>query len=227
MSSVEPMAEHTSSTPPTKRPPLESCRMFDTPLVERMSHIPPASPFLFWIPVLLGILVWASLQGLGIVPMIGLFAAGWLAWTLVEWLLHKYIFHYKGPRPWQRRFYFIAHGMHHDYPSDAERLVMPLGISVPTGLVFFLLMAALAPLPVACMLFIGFGSGYLVYDGVHYFTHHMKAKSRFGKFLKKHHMVHHYTGVDGLYGVSNPLWDVLFGTMQDRRSKKQQAAPAE
>ena len=201
--------------------------MFDTPIVERMSHIPPASPFVFWVPVLVAIFVWVAMQDLTVPAMGGLFFAGWLAWTAVEWLLHKYIFHYMGPKPWQRRFYFVAHGMHHDYPSDAERLVMPLGISVPTGLVFFLLMASLAPLPTATMLFIGFGTGYLFYDGVHYFTHHMKARTRVGKFLKKHHMVHHYTGVDGLYGVSSPLWDFVLGYMEDRRPGKSESAPAE
>jgi dihydroceramide fatty acyl 2-hydroxylase len=202
--------------------------MFDTPLVERMSHIPPASPFIFWLPVLAALTLWVGLQEISVLGMVGLFLAGWLAWTLVEWLLHKYIFHYCGPKPWQRRFYFVAHGMHHDYPADAERLVMPLGISVPTGLVFFLLMASIWAVPVASMLFVGFGSGYLFYDGVHYFTHHMKSRTRVGKFLKKHHMVHHYTGVDGLYGVSTPLWDLIFGTMEDRRAKKSRlAAPAE
>ena len=200
--------------------------MFDTPLVERMSHIPPASPFLFWVPVLVALTIWVAFQAITGFEMVALALIGWLLWTLAEWLLHKYVFHYFGPAPWQRRFHFIAHGMHHDYPQDADRLVMPLGISVPAGLVFFLLAAAIFALPEASMLFVGFGVGYLFYDGVHYYTHHMKARSRFGKFLKKHHMVHHFTGVDGLYGVSSPLWDYVFRTQHDRRAKKD-PAPAE
>jgi sterol desaturase/sphingolipid hydroxylase (fatty acid hydroxylase superfamily) len=106
--------------------------------------------------------------------------------------------------------------MHHDFPQDAKRLVMPLGVSVPVGLSFYLMFDLLASRPVAAAMFIGFGVGYLAYDGVHYFTHHLKATSALGKFLKKWHMVHHHTGVDGLYGVSTPLWDYVFRTHRDR-----------
>jgi sterol desaturase/sphingolipid hydroxylase (fatty acid hydroxylase superfamily) len=101
---------------------------------------------------------------------------------------------------------------------------MPLGISIPVGFSFFLLMAALAPLATACTLFVGFGIGYLGYDGVHYFTHHFKARSRLGKFLKRYHLVHHHTGVDGLYGVSSPLWDYVFGSQEDLRPSRPRAA---
>jgi len=202
-----------------KRPKPTTCRMFDTPLMEAMSHIPPASPFFFWIPVNLAILSWVLFQGLGTLMVVGLLLAGWLAWTLTEFTLHRWVFHYKGPKAWQRRFYFIAHGVHHDYPQDAKRLVMPLGISVPVGLSFFLIADALAARPIACAMFVGFVSGYLLYDGIHYFTHHLKARGRIGKFLKKHHMVHHHTGVDGLYGVSSPLWDFVFRTQSDRRAR--------
>ena len=31
-----------------------TCRMFDTPVIERFSRIHPISPFVFWIPVILG-----------------------------------------------------------------------------------------------------------------------------------------------------------------------------
>jgi sterol desaturase/sphingolipid hydroxylase (fatty acid hydroxylase superfamily) len=94
---------------------------------------------------------------------------------------------------------------------------MPLGISIPVGLSFFLAADLLAPRPMACAAFVGFGIGYLCYDGIHYFTHHLRASSRVGKFLKRYHMVHHHTGVDGMYGVSQPLWDYVFATTEDRR----------
>ena len=190
-----------------------TCRMFDTPFIEFFSHIHPASPFVFWVPVL-SLIAWWTLaaQGVAVWLWAALVLAGWLAWSLTEYLLHRYVFHYIGPKPWQRRFHFIFHGVHHDYPQDAKRLVMPLGVSIPLGLVFFLLADALLARMVACSLFVGFGFGYLMYDGVHYATHHLPAKSRVSKFLKRYHMVHHHTGVDGLYGVSSPLWDYVFGT---------------
>jgi sterol desaturase/sphingolipid hydroxylase (fatty acid hydroxylase superfamily) len=147
----------------------------------------------------------------------GLFVVGWLAWTLAEYVLHRFVFHWCGPQPWLRRFHFIFHGVHHDFPNDDKRLVMPLGVSIPVFLVFFLPCSALFGVPHTAAAMAGFGVGYLAYDGVHYFTHHMKARSRVGRYLKRFHMVHHFTGHDAKWGVSSPLWDVVFGTMEERK----------
>jgi sterol desaturase/sphingolipid hydroxylase (fatty acid hydroxylase superfamily) len=200
-----------------KRPKPTTCRMFDTPLIEFFSRIHPLSPFAFWVPLLGGILAWSISAGTS--PMLAavLFVVGLFAWTLFEYGLHRYVFHFVGPKPWQRRFHFVFHGVHHDFPQDSRRLVMPLGVSIPIGLFFFLLADALTPLPIACALLAGFGTGYLLYDGLHYFTHHLRAKSRLGKYLKKYHLVHHHTGVEGKWGVTTPIWDYAFGTVEETR----------
>src|SRR5919112_732332 len=96
----------------TARP--ATCQMFETPLIERFSRIHPIVPFAFWLPVL------------------GLFL-----WTFAEYVLHRYVFHYVGPRLWQRRMHFVLHGVHHDFAQDADRLVMPLGASIPMGVAFY------------------------------------------------------------------------------------------
>jgi sterol desaturase/sphingolipid hydroxylase (fatty acid hydroxylase superfamily) len=33
-----------------------------------------------------------------------------------------------------------------------------------------------------------------------------------GRYLKKRHARHHFLDPDSDYGVSSPLWDVVFGT---------------
>jgi len=194
--------------------------MFATPVIERFSRIPPLVPFIFWVPTLLALSGWVAHRGLPPVAQLGLLAAGWLAWSLTEYLLHRYLFHYLGPRSWQRRLHFILHGVHHDFPRDRLRLVMPLTVSAPLGVLFFAGIDALAPRLVACALFVGFGCGYLCYDAVHYFTHHLPARRRIGKYLKRFHLLHHHTGVDGLYGVSSPLWDFVFGTQHFASSSR-------
>lgn len=35
-----------------------------------------------------------------------------------------------------------------------------------------------------------------------------------GKRLKRHHMVHHHKNPYSCYGVTIPLWDKVFGTLQ-------------
>ena len=36
--------------------------------------------------------------------------------------------------------------------------------------------------------------------------------TRFGKFLRQYHLTHHYASPDRHFGVSSPLWDVVFRT---------------
>jgi sterol desaturase/sphingolipid hydroxylase (fatty acid hydroxylase superfamily) len=193
--------------------------MFETPLIERFSRIHYTTPFVFWLPVLAYVGYRGLAAGVPLLTFVGLVLAGALLWTLTEYTLHRYLFHYTGPRPWQRRMYFVLHGVHHDFPQDAERLVMPLGASIPLGVLFYgLLRLALGPELVGPA-FMGFGLGYLAYDGMHYAVHHFKMGSRFGRWMKRYHMIHHHTGVDARYGVSSPLWDWVFGTMgEDFRS---------
>jgi len=48
---------------------------------------------------------------------------------------------------------------------------------------------------------------------IHYATHHFPMRSPVAKYLKRHHMMHHYKDPDTRFGVSSPLWDKVFGTM--------------
>jgi sterol desaturase/sphingolipid hydroxylase (fatty acid hydroxylase superfamily) len=188
--------------------------MFDIPWIERISRIRPATPFVFWLPVLGWLAVRAARGGVGAVAFVALALGGVILWTLTEYLLHRFLFHYVGPRPWQRRMHFILHGVHHDFPNDPDRLVMPLGVSVPMGAVFYLLLrAALGPALVDPA-FVGLGLGYLAYDGTHYAVHHAPMRSRWARRVKRHHMLHHHAEAGARWGVSSPLWDWVFGTLR-------------
>jgi len=198
-----------------KAPKPTTCRMFETPLIEYFSRIHPLSPLGFWLPTLLALVGYEVHLGIAPLRLLSMILAGWVAWSLTEYLLHRFVFHWIEARPWQRRFHFIFHGVHHDFPQDAKRLVFPLGVSIPLGLAFFLGMDAVFARETAIALFVGFGGGYLAYDGIHYFTHHLPARSALGKYLKRYHMVHHHADVEGLWGVSQPLWDYVFRSYSD------------
>ena len=72
--------------------------------------------------------------------------------------------------------------------------------------------------PEAYPLFGGFIAGYLTYDYMHYWVHHFVPKSKLGKRLREQHMRHHFQDHRFGYGVSSPLWDVVFRTLPRRRS---------
>jgi len=190
--------------------------MFENELLEKFSRIHPATPFLVWLPVMFTMLYRSyrrhDLEVLGIA---GLFVVGFLIWTITEYVLHRWVFHHfeshKDAK--SQRMHFLLHGVHHDFPTDKDRLVMPLLTSVPLGLIiasaFYLLMGVRFAEPA----FAGFTIGYLGYDGIHYALHRFKQTSRVGKWMKRHHMMHHHMDHDGGFGVSSPLWDFVFRTM--------------
>ena len=188
--------------------------MFESDLLERFSRINPITVFVVWVPIVIALLArsWAG-HDLSILRTGGLVAVGLLTWTLCEYVLHRYVFHWAGDTTRGRRIHFLLHGVHHDFPNDKDRLVMPLGFSLPLGALFFAAFLGLFGMRVAEPLFVGLVIGYLVYDGTHYAVHHFKPTNRVGRFIKRHHMRHHHMDHEGGFGVSSPLWDLVFGTM--------------
>jgi sterol desaturase/sphingolipid hydroxylase (fatty acid hydroxylase superfamily) len=138
-------------------------------------------------------------------------AAGALSWTLVEYLTHRLVFHWEARSAWGQRLHFLVHGVHHQWPNDRYRLVMPPAVSI--GLF------------AACLWFFceilgryawgfhaGFTLGYMYYDLTHYYLHHGKPRNPYLRRLRKHHMLHHFKGSGSRFGVSSKLWDYVFLT---------------
>jgi dihydroceramide fatty acyl 2-hydroxylase len=208
-----------------KARPAETCRMFENEFLERFSRIHPATIFLVWIPVGAFFLARSILRH-DVSPgaTAGLVAAGVFSWTLTEYVLHRWIFHWTKDTPAGRRIHFLLHGVHHDFPNDKDRLVMPLPTSVPLAVIFYTLFLLLLGRTHGEPFFVGFTIGYLFYDGTHYFVHHFVPKSRWGKFLRRHHLTHHFADHDGGFGVSSPLWDYVFRTLPEKRPARASAS---
>ncbi|MBK6447070.1 MAG: sterol desaturase family protein [Bacteroidetes bacterium] len=189
----------------------ETVRMFDNSVLESLTRIHFTVPLFIFIPVIFyfgyrSVFVF-DLSWLKIAAYIIL---GLGVWTLTEYVLHRFLFHWKPPGKIGERMHFIFHGVHHDYPSDSKRLVMVPTVSIPLSALFYLLFKVmLGPLNVAPFV-IGFLIGYLFYDMTHYAIHHFNIKSKFWLEMKHHHMLHHYKDMNHGYGVSSKLWDLIF-----------------
>jgi sterol desaturase/sphingolipid hydroxylase (fatty acid hydroxylase superfamily) len=204
--------------PSKKQERAQTCRMFESDFLERFSRIHPATPFVAWVPVALIFLGRSALRhDLAPAAVGSTFLAGMLAWTAAEYVLHRYVFHWVNDTAWGKRIHFLLHGVHHEYPSDRDRLVMPLLTSVPLAIIFYTLFVLAFGRAVGEPAFAGFVVGYLFYDGTHFYVHHFVPTSRWGKFLRRHHMTHHFADHDGGFGVSSPLWDLVFRTMPSKR----------
>lgn len=206
----------------------ETCRMFRSDFFEWFSRIHPATPFVTYLPIIGYFFYRIGVRhDLGWPAVFGVVALGFLAWTLAEYVLHRYVFHFVRSAEWTKKVHFFLHGVHHDYPSDKDRLVMPLGASLPLAVLFYGTFYMLTGgVRFAEPLYIGFALGYLLYDGTHYALHHFRQGTRVGKYLKKHHMKHHHGDNFGGFGVSTPLWDVVFRTMPRIVKKSERAAAA-
>ena len=196
-------------------PPLFQSRFLDF-----FSRIHPAVPALIYIPAIAALIVLGANRGQGALEIIGLFIGGIAIWTFSEYWLHRLVFHWDPDNEIGHRLHFIIHGVHHDHPNDKMRLVMPPGASIPLALLFFGLFWLIFGTPMAYPLFAGFLAGYLMYDYMHYYLHHAVPKSELGKHLREQHMRHHFQDHRFGYGVSSPLWDVVFRTLpRTRRSQ--------
>jgi len=183
-----------------------------------LGWVHPVMPALVWLPIALGSILWGvragSLSGL----QLAFFAdAALLSWSLLEYILHRCLFH--PPECWKMldRWAQAIHGKHHDEPGHpAFALVPPVNASVILlllvgvfSLVFYLLGVPLRNLPVFTGFFL---LGYLAYEYLHLATHHRNPGTRLGRFLRRHHLRHHAQGRAGNYGVTSHFWDWLLGT---------------
>jgi len=190
---------------------MDSVRMFKSGFFEKLSKVHFIVPLFIFIPVIF-ISCFASfkMSHLNITSQMGLFMGGLVFWTFTEYILHRFVFHFVPKSKLGLRLHFIMHGVHHDYPNDAKRLVMPPSLSIPLAALFYLLFKLTMPAGYCDAFFAGFMTGYLIYDMTHYVLHHYHFKSTLGKKLKKHHMIHHYADPRKAYGVSSPIWDMIF-----------------
>lgn len=192
----------------------ESIRIFKNPILESFTHVHPIVPLVLWTPVILFFIYrGATVKNVSAVQFAYLFVFGLLLWTITEYTLHRFVFHWNAKSRAGKYFVFLFHGLHHDDPQDPTRLVFP---PVPAILIVSLIygiFSLIFPAQFLEVIMAFFLVGYLCYDYIHYATHHFAMTSRVGRFLRKYHLQHHYSGEASKYGVSSPLWDYIFGTV--------------
>ena len=144
------------------------------------------------------------LVGISGLDRLYLVVLGFAAWTFLEYLVHRTVFHLHSVG---RRL----HQLHHDNPSDpdAERssLSTPL-LALPVG---YLLIVS-AGLEAGAAIFAGLLLGYLAFIVIHYAVHRWPIEP--GSLLysaKMRHLIHHRVETCN-YGVTTDFWDIVFRT---------------
>lgn len=149
--------------------------------------------------------------------LIGIFVSGLIIWSITEYIMHRFIFHFERDNKIVKAFHFAMHGYHHEKPNDENRLFMPPVPATLFLLVFFALFYLI--IGVYAWIFLpGFELGYLLYSFIHYSIHTRKAPMPL-KDLWHHHILHHYKTPEKAYGVSSRFWDRVFRTMPEDQMK--------
>ncbi len=181
-------------------------------LVRRFSH--PWMPMALFIP-LGALIVFLSLyyHPRSLVSTAVLIGVGALSWTLIEYLLHRHIFHLtRIKQPWRE----LASGMHlaHHKTADTEDLILapPISSLFFGTLVYFSFVLLTWSFSASALLEAGVFLGYLAYEWAHFSAHRFKPKGRVGKYLKHYHLHHHFKEPHRHFGVTSPLWDYVFQT---------------
>jgi sterol desaturase/sphingolipid hydroxylase (fatty acid hydroxylase superfamily) len=214
----------------TGDPPI---RLFKSDFLEFFTHITPVVIVIIWLPVIAWLLARAVIAnpGAGLPAYLPLgVLLGMFLWTLAEYILHRFLFHFHPRGVLLKRVVFLFHGIHHAQPGCRTRLVMPPAVSIPMAFVFYGLFYAVVGLLLGAPAWVdplvgGLLLGYLIYDLTHYAVHYLPMRWGFLRYLKRHHMLHHYKTPDSRFGVSSPLWDIVFGTLPagDETPDKQMA----
>jgi sterol desaturase/sphingolipid hydroxylase (fatty acid hydroxylase superfamily) len=132
--------------------------------------------------------------------------AGVVSWTLVEYLLHRFVLH---------RIPLIAdlHRAHHAAPR--AYVGTPTWASLLTlAAVSFVPVWRLISLNVAFGAISGVITGWLWYGIVHHVIHHRRPR-RLAIYLRvamHRHLLHHSPHASGNFGVTTAIWDYVFGT---------------
>jgi sterol desaturase/sphingolipid hydroxylase (fatty acid hydroxylase superfamily) len=195
----------------------KTSRLFRSEILESLTRTHIAVPLTVFYGSALVILVYSFYLG-AIAPWSNLyfFVGGVLAFTLIEYLVHRYAFHIEMDTDAKARFQYFVHGAHHAFPRDKSRLAMPPIASILLAAGFFILYKFIMGyngLPFTA----GFLSGYAIYLCIHYSVHSFRPPKNVLKVLWRHHAMHHFKQQDAAFGVSSPLWDLVFGTMPDKQ----------
>lgn len=129
-----------------------------------------------------------------------------VTWSLAEYLVHRFFLHHF---PLLERI----HRAHHEAPRALIGTPTLLSLAVFIGLAYWPVLEV-SGRQVASAWMAGLLGGYLIYIIAHYAIHHT-GSSGYGwaKALKRHHGLHHHMNESINFGVTNRLWDRLFGTL--------------
>ncbi len=201
-------------------------KLFKNQYLEYLTKTHPLVIWGIYVPIITFMLYYSNVVVKMDLMLVGaVFFAGMFFWTLFEYMIHRFAFHFIAESDRALKIVYIIHGNHHEYPRDKERLFMPPVPSLILASFIFSCMYFIAQLiglrENVFAFFPGFMLGYLMYGTMHYAIHAWNPPYKWMKPLWRNHHLHHYKNERLGFGVSTTLWDRVFGTMFDLTKEKE------
>ncbi|MCC5945931.1 MAG: sterol desaturase family protein [Bernardetiaceae bacterium] len=196
----------------------KSKAIFNSSLLEKLSRTHISVPLtIFYVSSAAFVAYGITQTSLSTAVVAGLFVAGFVFFTLFEYVMHRFLFHMAPTNKVKKTIQYSFHGVHHEFPKDKTRLAMPPLLS--TALMLTLLGGFYVAIGDYTFGFLpGFLTGYASYLCVHYVVHAFRPPKNIFKVLWVHHGIHHYKDHTVAYGVSSPFWDWVFRTMPKKQA---------
>ena len=143
-----------------------------------------------------------------LVSLLGTFGLGAAGWTLLEYLLHRFVFHGASAT----RLGAKEHRQHHaqvDYFAPWWQKALAALAATAVALPLFVGLAGAAT---ALSLTAGFIAMYLLYEVLHRRAHTCPPRSAYGRWRRRNHFAHHFADPRRALGVTTPVWDLVFAT---------------
>jgi sterol desaturase/sphingolipid hydroxylase (fatty acid hydroxylase superfamily) len=178
------------------------------------------TPLFFYTAVIVCLFIVTRNEALSWTATLVLLVAGLLSWGLIEYVLHRFVFHYDARSESGRKIVYAVHLSHHENPDSRDEIFASLLISAPVAAAYLLLARfTTGSWRAVTYLFTGLVLGYFYYEWLHFRSHHRRARLRLFRYLKKYHLLHHHQTPNLRFGVSSPLFDILFGTFRPVSSR--------
>src|SRR5262245_41936361 len=149
--------------------------------------------------------------------LVWLFPAGLFAWTLLEYGLHRFVFHIDFEFRNRKTAEFIngSHLYHHAAPRDPDKLLVRPGYGLTVSAILFGSAYLISrSFFTASGIMAGIWAGFLYYEAVHYRVHLTTTPSGFIARQRRAPFYHHLTNKEKCFGVTSPLWDYVFRTQR-------------
>ena len=137
---------------------------------------------------------------------------GLLLWSLIEYGLHRFVFHWTPEHPTLRGVMAEFHLVHHARPRDPTRILARPQTTLPLSATILGIIYAITASPVATVgVTVGVWAGFLYYEWVHYRVHISSSVLGLDAHRRRH-FSHHFVDDTASFGVTSPLWDFVFWT---------------